>query len=101
MMLINESLDIKFKSTDFPLPFLYSDDFGISTGPKTVPPKPQPTHKSAKVPDSSSSSTRDVHERKRPKLDSDLRVEVEITERKRPKREAERRAEALEKQGKR
>lgn len=100
-MLINELLDIKFKSTDFPLPFLYSDDFGIPTNSKSVPPKPQPARKSANAPDSSSSSTMSVHERKRPKLDSDRRVEVETTERKRPKREAERRAETLAKQGKR
>lgn len=100
-MLINESLDIKFRSTDFPLPFLYSDDFGIPTNSKSVPSKPQPTRKPANAPDSSSSSAVDVHERKRPKPDSDRRVEVEVTERKRPKREAERRAEALAKQGKR
>lgn len=100
-MLINESLAIKFRSTDFPLPFLYSDDFGVPTNSKSVPPKPQPTRKPANAPDSSSSSAVDVHERKRPKPDSDRRVEVEVTERKRPKREAERRAEALAKQGKR
>lgn len=90
----NESSGIKFKSTDFPLPFLYPSKVSVSTA-KIIPSNSQQIPKPANV------ST--ISERKRLKRDSDRKVEVELTvqpERKRPKREAERRAEALAKQGK-
>lgn len=99
---LNKFPGTKFKSTDFPLPFLYSDNFGVPAAPKPAPLKPQPAPRPETVP-GPSSSTRDAHERKRPKLDSGQTVEVELAvqpERKRPKREAERRAEALAKWGK-
>lgn len=97
LMVTTKSSGIKFKSTDFPLPFLYS---GVPATPRIIPPNPQPGPKPANALDLSS-NTIGARERKR---DSDRRVEVELTvqpERKRPKREAERRAEALAKQGKR
>lgn len=91
----NKSSGIKFKSTDFPLPFLYSSKVSVSTSPKIIPSNSQQVPKPANVPT--------LSERKRLKRDSDRKLEVELTvqpERKRPKREAERRAEALAKQGK-
>lgn len=98
-----QPLETKFRSTDIPLPFLYDDNFGIST-PATIKPAPWEPQSVRATVSESSSSTKEPRERKRPKRDSERRVEVELTvqsERKRPKREAERRAEALAKQEKR
>ncbi|KAH0613449.1 uncharacterized protein H6S33_005335 [Morchella sextelata] len=76
----------KFKSTDFALPFLYSDSTAHSLTSQTRSQKPPRTEAGPST------------ERKRP-VEPRVNVDVAVTpDRKRPRRESERRAEAAERQ---